>query len=79
MSDRLKLLLNPDVQVGCALFVIGSSLLALVSVLLRFTFAARLSIGRTEPFWVLLLSVGALLYAGFSALPAALAYREVKP
>lgn len=74
----MRALISPEVQVAIALFVIGSSLLAFLSVMLRFTPLEQLSIGRTEPFWVLLLSVGALLYAGFSALPAALAYREVK-
>lgn len=74
----MRKLITPEVQVACAVFVVVSSLLALVSVLLRFTPLRMLSIGREEPFWVLLLSVAALLYAGLSALPAALAYREVK-
>lgn len=78
MRRTLKKLITPETQLGCAFFVIGSSLAALISVCLRFTPLEQLSIGRTEPFWVLLLSVTALLYAGFSALPAALAYREVK-
>jgi hypothetical protein len=70
---------SPSVQLGIATLIVVVSSLLTVSVLLRFVPGLRtFAIGASEPFWVLLLSVLALLFAGYTALPAALAYREVK-
>ncbi len=71
--------IEPDVQVAVAVTICLASTLLTISVFLRFVpFLDRFAIGASEPFWVLLLSVLALLFAGYTALPAALAYREVK-
>lgn len=70
---------SPSVQLGIATAIVVASSLLTVSVFLRFVPGLqRLAIGAGEPFWVLLLSTLALLFAGYTALPAALAYKEVK-
>lgn len=70
---------SPVAQLGIAAGIILVSILLIVSVCLRFVpILDALAIGKNEPFWVLLLSVLALLFSGYTALPAALAYREVK-
>lgn len=71
---------TPEVQMTAALTICAFSTMLVLSVFARFLPAPldRLAIGRHEPFWVLLLSVLALLFAGFTSIPAALAYREVK-
>lgn len=71
-----KKLISPELQVAIALLVILSSMVLFALVLLRYTFLDQYAIAKKEPLWVLLLSIAALLYAGLSALPAALAYRE---
>jgi len=74
----LRALSDPGLQVVAAVLALGAGLVLLVSFALRWTPLASLSIGREEPPWVLLLSILALVFAGLSAVPAALAYREVK-
>lgn len=70
---------SPTFQLGAAGGIVGVSILLTLSVFLRFVPPLKmLAIGASEPFWVLLLSVLALLFSGYTALPAALAYREVK-
>jgi hypothetical protein len=69
----------PSVQLAIAMIIVVISSLLTVGVFLRFIPPLQpYAIGAGEPFWVLLLSVLALLFAGYTALPAALAYREVK-
>ncbi len=75
----IKHIIVPEVQIGIATVIILTSLVFMISAPMRFVpHMERFAIAKNEPFWVLLLSIAALLYAGFSALPAALAYREVK-
>jgi hypothetical protein len=72
----VRLTILPEAQIGVAILIILASLVLMVLALLRYTPWDQYAIAKTEPFWVLLLSIAALLYAGLSALPAALAYRE---
>lgn len=75
----IRAYIHPDVQIAGAILIQIVSLLLLLSVMLRFSPSlVHLAIGREEPFWVLLLSVLALAYSGFSALPAALAYKNAR-
>lgn len=72
-------IITPEAQLAIATVIIMTSLVLMISAPMRFVpHMERFAITKNEPFWVLLLSIAALLYAGFSALPAALAYREVK-
>jgi hypothetical protein len=69
----------PSVQLAIAMLIMAISTVLTLSVFLRFIpVLDNFAIGKNEPFWVLLLSVLALLFAGYTALPAALAYKEVK-
>lgn len=82
MNSLRKLVIrfaSPSVQLGIATAIVVASSFLTLFVFLRFVPGLqRFAIGADEPFWVLLLSVLALLFAGYTALPAALAYREVK-
>ena len=82
-TDIIRLLASKVVAVkfqlwvACGIIVI--SVIMTILVMLRFVpHLEKFALGRHEPFWVLLLSVLALLFSGYTALPAALAYREVK-
>lgn len=75
----IRFFITPGVQILVATFIIICSAVLLVFAILRFIPPLEsFALAPTEPFWVLLLSIIALLYAGLSALPAALAYREAK-
>jgi hypothetical protein len=79
MMNFFRSLAEPTAQLVICCILIASSLALTVGVFLRFIPGLEgVAIGSDEPFWVLLLSILALLFAGIMGLPGALAYREVK-
>jgi type VI protein secretion system component VasK len=55
-----------------------SLLLLLLACLRFFPHVRALAIARKEPFWVLILSIAALIIAVFGSIPAVLALRELQ-
>lgn len=79
LLDLARWFATPKVQLRAAALITLFSVVLTIGVFLRFVPGlGAAAIGKEEPFWVLLLSVLALLFAGYTAIPAALAYREVK-
>ncbi len=77
MFFYIRKIISPEAQIAIAVLVVCASLVVCVLAFLRFVPSLdQYAIAKEEPFWVLFLSILALLYAGLSALPAALAYRE---
>lgn len=79
MINFIRSLAEPTAQLAICCILIAFSLVLTVGVFLRFIpVLDAVAIGSDEPFWVLILSILAILFAGIMGLPGALAYREVK-
>ncbi len=74
-----KALASPKFQLTLCAVCLFAGLGMLVFALLRFVpVLEQFALGRDEPFWVLMLSIAALVIAALMGFPGALAYREVK-